>query len=153
MAKVIPASFIKSIHGHIGNIILYNVNGNQYARSYTIPRNPRTKVQQKNRTAFAEAVKLWQKLSDEDKSCYNLMAKGKPLTGYNLFISMNMKGITHELKKQFQSTPVIYSYTLPILQRVYTSVSPSILLYLNHITSAQERFTMKKPPGIMSLAA
>ncbi|HQO39782.1 MAG TPA: hypothetical protein PK986_04870, partial [Spirochaetota bacterium] len=52
MAKVILKSYLKSIHGRVGNLIYYNVHGNQYIRSYSVPYNPRTFKQQKNRRAF-----------------------------------------------------------------------------------------------------
>jgi len=44
MAKVKFKAPIKSIHGRIGNVIFYNVNGYNYARSWSIPENPRTDV-------------------------------------------------------------------------------------------------------------
>ena len=97
MAKITLASYIKSIHGRIGNIIYYNVKGNQYARCWSMPRNPRTAEQQENRKTFANAVKLWQSMTPGEKDAYNIMAQGKPFSGYNLFISLYMKGLNPDV--------------------------------------------------------
>jgi len=96
MAKAKLSSYLKELHGRAGNYIHYNVNGRQYVRSHAIPRNPRTQLQQENRAAFAVAVKLWQELSPEEKMIYNRKALRKPYSGYNLFISMQMKGESTE---------------------------------------------------------
>jgi hypothetical protein len=157
MAKVKFRSPIKSIHGRIGNIIFYTVNGNNYARSWSIPENPRTEIQQKNRVNFADAVKLWQRLTDTEKAEYNRMAIGKPLSGYNLFISMKMKNISPEVLKVQERVQVkeccIYT---PYIQAV-TSVSAPEGLFLNK----EYRFNgaglcrppLKKPPGRLFRAA
>jgi len=50
------------------------------------PTNPRTPIQQAKRANFANAISSWQSLTDEEKQIYNNNAKGKPLSGYNLFI-------------------------------------------------------------------
>jgi hypothetical protein len=98
MAAVKLRSYLKELNGRYGDYIFYNIKGRQYMRSYSIPRNPRTEAQQENRSVFAEAVKLWQTLSAEEKHIYNRLASRKALTGYNLFISMHMKGITLQQK-------------------------------------------------------
>lgn len=93
MAKVTFDPLIESVNGRLGNVVYCRLRGNFYIRAHCIPRNPRTASQQKNRSAFAEAVKLWRELPPEEKSEYNRIAKGKPLSGYNMFISVRMKGI------------------------------------------------------------
>ncbi|NLV66263.1 MAG: hypothetical protein GXY14_01175 [Spirochaetes bacterium] len=97
MAKVILKSYLKSIHGRVGNLIYYNVHGNQYIRSYSVPYNPRTFKQQKNRRAFRDAVMEWQSLAPHTKDTYRTMARGKPISGYNLFISLYMKGLNPDV--------------------------------------------------------
>lgn len=157
MAKVKFKAPIKSIHGRLGNVIFYNTNGNNYARSYSIPKNPRTGAQQKNRINFADAVKLWQGLTDAEKGEYNRMAIGKPLSGYNLFISLKMKNISPEVLKVSQRGHVkdCYIYT-PYIQAV-TSVSAPIGVFINkkyHLTwSEPPCMLLKKPPGDLFRAA
>lgn len=106
MAKAKLSSYLKELHGRAGKYIHYNVKGRQYVRSYAIPRNPRTVAQQENRTTFAEAVKLWQELSPEERMIYNRKALGKPYSGYNLFISIQMKGKSQEGLNHSDNTQV-----------------------------------------------
>lgn len=148
MAKIKLKSYIKSVHGRIGNVIYYNVNGNQYARIYSIPRNPRTIKQQKNRSTFAESVKLWQKLSPEIKSFYNRLAIDKPMSGYNLFISLTMKGITAESSIQAEIKSVNNSYIPALYQIANNSVTPSILSLSDTVYIHKGGFIPQKPPGI-----
>jgi hypothetical protein len=157
MAKVKFRSPIQSIHGRIGNIIFYCVNGNNYARSWSIPKNPRTEAQQKNRVNFADAVKLWQGLTDTEKEKYNRMAAGKTLSGYNLFISMKMKNISPEVLKVSQSGHVkgCYIYT-PYIQAVTSvSVPEGLFLHKEYVIIGSEPpcMLLKKPPGRLSRAA
>jgi hypothetical protein len=130
MAKVVLASYIKSIHGRLGNVIFYNVKGNQYARAWSMPRNPRTAKQQKNRKTFAEAVKLWQSMSPGEKEAYNIMARGKPLSGYNLFISMYMKGYGIKIKFIIRAAETERAaVSAPSHLRVSSGTPPFIYLY------------------------
>lgn len=93
MAIAKLSSNFNELHGKNGNYIHYYVKGYHYVRSYSIPRNPRSMAQQKNRSTFAEAVKSWQELSHEARGIYNRIASNERYSGYNLFISMRMKGI------------------------------------------------------------
>lgn len=157
MAKVTLKSYIKSIHGRTGNVIYYNVKGHQYARAFSIPRNPRTVAQQRNRATFAEAVKLWQGLSPEEKSYYNLMAEGKPASGYNIFISMQMKGVTLKIIKQAPGVQIKVSLIPGSHLIRTTSVSPSPVLATGRIYiypgTGGCNPLFKKPPGIRISAA
>ncbi|PKL16225.1 MAG: hypothetical protein CVV49_17340 [Spirochaetae bacterium HGW-Spirochaetae-5] len=153
MAKVKPASFINSIHGRIGNIIFYNVNGSQYARSYTIPANPRTEEQQNNRMRFADAVKLWQQLSDEEKSVFNTRAEGTPLSGYNLFISVTLKGITQETETSAERIYIAVKLPPAILQRADTSVIAGLYIPLSFNNHQLTVKSLKIPPGEPAKAA
>lgn len=49
-----------------------------------------TTEQTTNRDNFALAVATWQSLTDEQKMVYNKLAKGRPLSGFNLFIKYFM---------------------------------------------------------------
>ncbi len=153
MAKIIPAPGILSIHGRLGDAIFYNVKGNQYMRSYSIPFNPGTKLQQDGRTSFGKVSKLWKLLSAEEQSWYNLQAVGKPFTGFNLFVSMTLKGIKHEPISADQSelTGITFVYDSYMLR------DTSVLLR-QEITHADERMQgseiiLKKPPGELERAA
>jgi len=153
MATVVLETGILSIHGRLGDAVFYNVKGYQYIRSYTIPRNPETEAQQKTRTSFGGAVKLWQKLSEREKSRYNLMAEGKPFSGYNQFISMTLKGIKHEttfpLQSELTGISLVYdTYTLrntsvPLRQRSKPADNRA------HVSVIM----LKKPPEEIGLAA
>ena len=151
MAKIKLNSYIKSIHGRVGNIIYYNVKGCQYARSYSIPRNPGTAAQQKNRTTFARAVKQWQNLQSEEKAFYNHLAQNKPLSGYNIFISMQMNGITANMLKTSHGKQVKYNLIPAYYQRNNTSVIPFLLYASAMIYRHSGRPVHKKPPGIQTL--
>lgn len=65
-----------------------NVSGytRYYREPYYITKNPRTDLQQTNRQKYADAVLAWQNLTSEQKGVYNLRAKYKKLSGYNLFL-------------------------------------------------------------------
>jgi hypothetical protein len=59
---------------------------------HTWPVYPNTPSQQTSNNKFASAVAGWQSLTSEQKSVYNERAKGKVLSGYNLYISEYMYG-------------------------------------------------------------
>jgi hypothetical protein len=65
-----------------------NVTGRTkfYREPYYITKNPRTVPQQAWRGIFADSVSAWQGLTDEQKAVYNIRAKGKRMSGYNLFL-------------------------------------------------------------------
>ena len=153
MAKIVLASYIKAIHGRIGNFIYYNVNGYQYARSFTIPINPKTPVQQINRNAFGKAAKLWQSIPEEDKSFYNRLAYGKPLSGYNIFVSMQKRGISTEVLKLIHRHKRYNRYIDPSYILRDTSVYTSSLLDNSGVSAYKSINIFKKPPGIKALAA
>lgn len=60
--------------------------GTQYIKSYRKPFNPQTPNQQTNRTKWKDIAHQWQELSDSEKEAYNLRAKGKSFSGFNLFV-------------------------------------------------------------------
>ena len=50
------------------------------------PTNPQTIPQQANRQKYADSILAWQGLTDSEKNVYNNNAKGKRMSGFNLFI-------------------------------------------------------------------
>jgi len=57
---------------------------------FYIPANPRTEEQQANRNKFIAALTAWKALTDEQKLVYIERAKGKSMTGYNVFVKEYM---------------------------------------------------------------
>ena len=65
-----------------------NVTGKvkHYREPYMIPYNRRTEAQQAQRQKYADGVAAWKVLTQEEKNQYNIKAKGKHMSGYNLFL-------------------------------------------------------------------
>lgn len=51
------------------------------------PTNPQTGPQQANRQKMTDGVAAWKLLTPEQKEAYNVKAKYKNYSGYNLFLS------------------------------------------------------------------
>ena len=153
MAKVTFKSYIKSAHGRLGNVIYYNVKGCQYARSYSIPRNPRTAAQQQNRATFADAVRAWQELPQSGKFMYNKMAMGQKSSGYNIFISMRMKDVTPVMLKMIYRTAGTFRLLSGYTQRATTSVISSSPVAYPVTNDRGTPLILKKPPGTYPEAA
>jgi hypothetical protein len=79
---------IRSLSGRVGSLVFYMNNGQAYARSYVIPRNPDTPAQRKRRALFADAVRAWQTIPEMQKKLWNHKARRLIMSGYNLFISI-----------------------------------------------------------------
>lgn len=60
--------------------------------SHYWPLNPKTDPQKICQDKFALAISGWQALTSEQKAVYNERAKGRVLSGYNLFIREYMYG-------------------------------------------------------------
>ena len=63
----------------------------EFRQKYYFPYNPRSPSQVKNRNKFAEAVKAWQDLTNEEKMFYNKLKGYRKMSGYNYFISLYLK--------------------------------------------------------------
>jgi|GEM_PF-1307656 len=109
MANIELNPIVRSFKGRVGNLVVYKVKDKTYVRSYVVPRNPDTEEQRENRALFADAVMAWQALSKEDKEYYNNLAirRGKG-RGYNLFLSMYMKGETGTLRGYVEPQCIAY---------------------------------------------
>jgi hypothetical protein len=70
-----------------------NVTGKTkyYREPFYITKNPRTEVQQAWRGIFADAVAYWQGLTTPEKEVYNIRAKGRHMSGYNLCLQEYLK--------------------------------------------------------------
>ena len=91
MAKVELASFLRTISGRMGNIVLYSSYGREYMRVYVRPKNPDTEKQKTVRKTFGDAVRSWQNISPIEQQQYNKKARRLCMSGYNLYISLFMK--------------------------------------------------------------
>ena len=50
------------------------------------PTNPQTEAQQAHRQKMTDAVAAWQVLTDNQKEVYNIRARYKKYSGYNLYL-------------------------------------------------------------------
>ena len=72
--------------GGVYRVRSYNGRRIQERMNYYTPANPQTESQQAWRAVFASAVSAWQGLSENAKEAYRVLAKYKPLSGFNLFV-------------------------------------------------------------------
>lgn len=89
--KPLTENIIVGISGRMGNRVFYLRNEKQCSRAHVMPANPRTDRQQQGRTRFAVLVARWRALGPSQKECWNERARSLNMSGYNLFISVNMK--------------------------------------------------------------
>jgi len=62
-------------------------------RAYVIPSDPKTVEQLAQRDKMAQAVIVWQGMSEEEKEMYRGEAENSGLTRYQYFISRHMLGL------------------------------------------------------------
>ncbi|HNX25448.1 MAG TPA: hypothetical protein PKG60_15480 [Spirochaetota bacterium] len=91
MATVTLNPIFKSFSGNIAGIVMYTLDGRQYARVLPDYANPDTEKQRIVRRTFGDAVRSWQSLSPDEKQKYNRKARRLPMNGYNFYISCYMK--------------------------------------------------------------
>ena len=127
MANIKLNPVFESVSGSLGKIVFYRRWRQQYARVYVKPTNPDTAAQRANRNLFAEAMKSWQLLSEEEKERYRKKARRLPMYGHNLFISEYMKthstardGVTTAVSEHLQTGDRLHS---SFIQRASRSVT------------------------------
>jgi hypothetical protein len=86
-------SVITGLSGRLGHYVFYMRNDTICARRYIVPPNPRTARQQARRTQFAGAVRRWRNLDEAARASWNVRAGKTGRTGYNLFISEQMRDV------------------------------------------------------------
>ncbi len=106
MASVQLNPGFTNFSGRMGNIVLYRIGTDIFARRYVVPKNPDTVNQRANRSLFASAIKAWQCLPIEEKNGYNRISSKKrnSRNGYCLFISMFIK--QNSVNPEASSKPV-----------------------------------------------
>lgn len=143
MARVDTPSYIKIPGGRMGDAVLYSVGSRTYMRSYVIPRNPKTPLQQKNRSLFAEAMASWKSLPDEEKYIYKKRTMTLNMLPHNLYIREYIKAGKQEnfesvnirpekINNKAASAGVTVrgiSITDPLFFRCPSEASPSDSLY------------------------
>lgn len=126
---------IDSISGKVGNRVYYLYGKQQCVRRYVIPRNPDTARQRMSKCNFAAAVSSWKNLSSEMKKEYDRDALPLRISGYNLYMSQFLKGISRT--KMFQYHPKKRN-THRRLNKSLSVSSPVLLLYCISIAVAYE---------------
>jgi len=91
MAKVTFDTMLDEVNCRMGNVVYSEWKGIKYARKYKKPKNANTEQQKLIREAFSRTSNIWKPLPDSMKDLWEKQAKGKPLTGFNLFFIANFE--------------------------------------------------------------
>jgi len=91
MADVKTNPVFEGFSKQIGDLVFVQTNGKTYVRRKAIPRQVNSEAQQRIRALFRETVGAWKGLNENTKLLWDDAARGKGISGYNLFISVNMK--------------------------------------------------------------
>ena len=92
MAKLNGAFLSFGAHGSIGKTLTVSKwRGIPYAKSYTVPSNPRTAAQQANRALFAYLREMWKLGPSKFQETWNAFAQGRPFTGFNKAVGENVR--------------------------------------------------------------
>lgn len=94
-------------HGAFGkSVILERRRGIVYAKSFRIPKNPRSIEQKIQRQKFTAAITGWQSLTPLEQDYFNQLASGKTYTGFNLYVSKQL------LETPPSTTPLLINETV-----------------------------------------
>ncbi|MBN2078501.1 MAG: hypothetical protein JW838_06015 [Spirochaetes bacterium] len=104
-AATLTDGMVIEMRGRVCNRIYYMRNGRICSRRHVIPSNPRSKIQQAGRSQFALLVKRWRELDGNQRVRWNRRAGGLNMSGYNLFISHNMKKFPVSKRKAILINP------------------------------------------------
>lgn len=89
MAKLIGALGCNSARGKMGSLVYQTGNYGQYVKIHTPQRKKPSESQIHFNYLFGIASDKWRVLTDEEKVEWTVKARGKKMTGYNLFIKEN----------------------------------------------------------------
>lgn len=105
MTKLVAPLGSYSASGKLANVLTYSsrASGNQ-VRFQRVPKDKLTPARIRARYAYKTAVQGWNSLSPSEQSAFNIQARPKNLTGFNLYISQFLGG------KYFDSD--LYTYLL-----------------------------------------
>lgn len=159
MAKIDTPSYIKIPAGRMGDAVLYSVGSRTYMRSYVIPRNPKTPLQQKNRSLFAEAMASWKSLTDEEKYIYKKRTMTLNMLPHNLYIKEYIKASKQENVESGNIRPENInnkpanagvtvrgiSITDPVFFRCPSEASPLYTLYSSYTVPGKAHHPLFRP--------
>jgi len=111
MAKIIGPVQSFEARGKLGATVFGMWRGIQWARQHFIPANPQTANQVNIRTALTLMVAEWQSQTSTEQDLWSDAAKGKPLSGYNLFMQAGLDEYISQLG--ISTTPASVVYTGP----------------------------------------
>ena len=86
MVKCINPLFSNSAHGKVGGLVYQTSIHGQMCRVHVPQRKKPSQAQKDLNYAFGAAADKWRLQTDEQKEEWNIKARGKRMTGYNLFI-------------------------------------------------------------------
>lgn len=89
MAKIKLDTMLEELSSRLGNVVYSEWKGIKYARKYVKAKDANSDAQAVIRKAFSRTIGIWKLLPKSVKSAWNFHAKGKPVTGYNLFFKSN----------------------------------------------------------------
>jgi len=113
MAKVIGALQSFEARGKIGAMVFGMWRGIQWARQHFIPANPQTAGQINIRTALKLMVAEWQAQTGTEQDLWSAAAKGKPVSGYNLFMQAGLDEYITQLTIAVTPASVVYTGPYP----------------------------------------
>lgn len=90
MAKVINPFGSVSAHGRIGGLVFQTGRWGQIVKGHVPQRGAPTKKQYNQNYLFGLAADDWRFLTDEEQEEWNIKARGKRMTGFNLYIKENI---------------------------------------------------------------
>jgi len=106
--------------GRVGNVVFCQTRFGQVVRKYSVPRNPRSPDQTRNRRGFAQVSRRWRALTAEQRIAWCLAAADSyttsragrrvALNGYNYFIRVNASRV-HLGLSQFDLPPAVPSFS------------------------------------------
>ena len=111
MATVIGPLHSFEARGKVGSMVFGLWRGIQWVRQHFIPENPQTAKQINIRTAMALAVAEYQDQDAPEKALWDVLAKGKPISGYNLFMQAALDAYIDQLT--IDVLPTTCAYTPP----------------------------------------
>lgn len=89
MAKIKLDTMLDEVSCRLGNVVYSEWKGIKYARKWVKAHDANTEAQAGVRRTFASLIKVWKQLPDNVKEGWNYHAKGRPLTGYNMYFMEN----------------------------------------------------------------
>lgn len=113
MALVIGPLHSFEARGKVGSMVFGLWRGLQWVRMHFIPANPKTQLQINIRTALTLMVASWQGEAQANKDEWDLAAKGKPLSGYNMYMSAGLDEYIIQLTIAVTPTSVVFTPPYP----------------------------------------